>query len=93
MEALEKSPIGQFKLPSKTFDFLRALCEVVLPGLAVIYASMGSYLEMPYATEVAEWAAALAAIIGIIVNTARYNTNRDNAAEAAKAFEKDAVDG
>jgi hypothetical protein len=72
-----------FIITGKTFDFLRALCEVVLPGLAVLYAACGDYLDLPYQGQVTELAAALAVIIGAVINLSRHNYNKALKEEAA----------
>ncbi len=67
-------------MSNKAFDTLRMLCEVIIPALASFYASVGAIWGLPYTDGVTKTLAAVALLIGAIVNGVRtaYNKKQED---------------
>lgn len=67
-------------MSNKAFDTLRMLCEVIIPALATFYASVGAIWGWPYTDGVTKTLAAVALLIGAIVNGVRtaYNKKQED---------------
>lgn len=63
-------------MSNRAFDFLRLLCEVIIPALATFYASVGAIWGWPYTDGVTKTLAAVALLIGAVVNGVRTAYNK-----------------
>lgn len=61
---------------SKVFDWLRTICEVILPALSTAYYGLAKLWGWGYATEICGTLAILATFIGAFVNIQRDRFNR-----------------
>lgn len=67
-------------MSNRFFDALRLLCEVIIPALATFYASVGAIWHWPYTDGVTKTLAAVALLVGAIVNGFRnaYNKQQED---------------
>ena len=62
---------GLIQLSNKVYDYLRALVEVVLPGLGVLYAAFATLWHWGYALEVGGSISAVSVFMGVLLKVAR----------------------
>ncbi len=58
-------------MSNKTYDALRKLQELVLPGLGTLYFALGQIWGWPYGEEIVGSIAAVTAFLGVIVRLAK----------------------
>ena len=58
-------------MSNKTYDILRKLQELVLPGLGTLYFALGQIWGWPYGEEIVGSIAAVTAFLGVIVRLAK----------------------
>lgn len=68
-------------MSNRVFDTLRLLCEVIIPALATFYASVGAIWGLPYTDGVTKTLAAVALLVGAIVNGFRNAYNKQQGEE------------
>ena len=66
-------------IPNKTYDCIRFIAELLLPGLATLYAALSPIWGLPLAHEITATVIAVDAFLGLFVNylRKRYNLNPD----------------
>lgn len=66
-------------IPNKTYDCIRFIAELLLPGLATLYAALAPVWGFPYAQEIVTTVIAVDTFLGLFVNylRKRYNLNPD----------------
>ncbi len=66
-------------IPNKTYDCIRFIAELLLPGLATLYAALCPIWGWPLAHEICTTVIAVDTFLGLFVNylRKRYNLNPD----------------
>ena len=66
-------------IPNRTYDAIRFVAELLLPGLATLYAALSPVWGFPLAHEITTTVIAVDAFLGLFVNylRKRYNLNPD----------------
>ena len=59
------------KLTNKTFNILRFLCEILVPGLGALYFGLSKLWGLPYGHEIVGTCACVATFLGAIVGINR----------------------
>lgn len=80
-------------MSDRAFNFLRTLCEVIIPALATFYASVGAIWGWPYTDGVTKTLAAVALLIGAIVNGFRNAYNKKGEKHEEDLLESEQSDG
>jgi uncharacterized protein YuzE len=62
-----------FTLPSKLYDFLKWIALVFLPGLAALYAALGSLWEFPAIVQVVGSVTAFDTFLGLLLKRSSSN--------------------
>lgn len=62
-------------LPNKTYDCIRFIAELLLPGLATLYAALAPVWGFPYAKEITTTIIAVDTFLGLFVNYLRKRYN------------------
>lgn len=64
-------------IPNRTYDCIRFVAELLLPGLATLYAALSPVWGFPLAHEITTTVIAVDAFLGLFVNylRKRYNLN------------------
>lgn len=64
-------------LSNKTYDVLKKIVQIVLPGLAVLYVALAQFWDLPKPEAVAGSIAALATFLGLVLgaSTKTYNNS------------------
>lgn len=58
-------------MSNRTFDTLRAVCEVILPALGTLYFALAKIWGLPWGTEIVGTISAVAVCIGTIIGIKR----------------------
>lgn len=58
-------------MSNRTFDILRAVCEVILPALGTLYFALAKIWGLPWGTEIVGTISAVAVCIGTIIGIKR----------------------
>ena len=64
------------KLPDKLYDILKWVCLIVLPAVAVLYATLGNTWGLPYVDQICITINAIATFIGVIIGVSTLNYNK-----------------
>ena len=66
------------KLPNNVYNILKWVCLIVLPAVAVLYATLGNTWGFPYVDQIVITINAIATFIGVVigVSTMNYNKNK-----------------
>lgn len=64
------------KLPNGVYDIAKWCCLIVLPALALLYATLGTIWNWPYVEEIGKTINAIALFIGTIIGISTINYNK-----------------
>ena len=66
------------KLSNNVYNILKWVCLIVLPAVAVLYATLGNTWGFPYVDQIVITINAIATFIGVVigVSTMNYNKNK-----------------
>ena len=62
-------------MSNKTFDTLRAICEVILPAVGTLYFALAKIWGLPWGTEIVGTISAVSVCIGTIIGIKRREWN------------------
>lgn len=65
------------RLNDRTYDFLKWLCLIVMPALAVLYATLGKLWNLPYADVIPATINAVATFIGVCIGVSTLTYNKE----------------
>lgn len=63
-------------MSNKTFDWIRTICEIVLPALSTLYFGLSEIWGLPMADKVCGTIACLITFIGAFINVKRSQYNQ-----------------
>lgn len=69
-----------FKMSNDTYDFLKWVAQILLPGLATLYFTLSGIWGLPCGEQVVGTITAIDTFLGIIlgISTTQYNKNVDS---------------
>lgn len=78
------------KFDTKTYDFLKLLAQILLPGAATCYAAVALIWGLPYPEQVVATIVALDTFLGVIlgISTAAYNKTEAAASDGVMHVDK-----
>ena len=65
------------KLPNKLYDILKWVCLIVLPAVAVLYATLGNTWGFPYVDQICITINAVATFIGVVIGVSAMSYNKN----------------
>lgn len=77
------TPAAGFILSNKLYDKLKFLVQIILPGLAVLYAALSQWWGFPKVQEVVGSIGAIAVFLGLLLGRSSANFQNAVAQEAA----------
>ena len=65
------------KLPDKLYDWLKWICLIALPALAVLYFTLAKIWGLPYGAEITATINAVALFIGTLIGVSQLSINKE----------------
>lgn len=66
-----------FRLKDSTYNFLKWICLIALPAVAVFYAVIAKIWGLPYEAEIPATINAIAVLIGALIGISNKNYNKE----------------
>lgn len=68
------------KMSNKVYDILKAIAQIILPGIGTLYFALASIWNLPFGEEVVGTITAIDTFLGALlgVSTATYNKEKEN---------------
>lgn len=70
-----------FRLKDSTYNFLKWICLIALPAVAVFYAVIAKIWGLPYEAEIPATINAIAVLIGALIGISNKNYNKEESNE------------
>ena len=64
------------KLSNNVYNILKWVCLIVLPAVAVLYATLGNTWGFPYVDQIVITINAIATFIGVVIGVSTMNYNK-----------------
>lgn len=65
------------KMPDKLYDWLKWICLIALPALAVFYFTISKIWGLPYGAEIPATINAVAVLIGALIGISQHAINKE----------------
>lgn len=64
---------GSFTVTNASYDFLKKLVEIILPGLGTLYFGLSAFWPLPYVESIVGSIAVLCVFLGLVLRTSSKN--------------------
>lgn len=70
------------RLSNETYDFLRAIADLVLPALGTLYFALSGIWGFPYGEQIVGTITALVAFLDVVLGISKRNYNKEALSES-----------